>query len=254
MVIEVPASQIGEYLHYFDGVQHLRTIIDTLSIAGRLWVDDLTDPTIALAGYQYIYVFAGKGDYAAVTPFLELIPAGMSFIAANTKDFLPYFQQFFNSKLHEYTRTSFSCDSLHPAHLKKLREQYNYVVEKVQKNNIWSVPQQFLFFLPYTYKKLRNYVNNGLAFFTRDTRGEVVAIISALAPILNHTVEVQVNTKEGKENRRKGYATAACTEFLLYCLKNNIKAHWDADNEISRNLALKLGYTLEEDYVAYYWA
>ena len=44
-----------------------------------------------------------------------------------------------------------------------------------------------------------------------------------------------------------------CAKLIQYSLENNLIPHWDADNEPSAKLALKLGFTSPERYNAYYW-
>ncbi len=44
-----------------------------------------------------------------------------------------------------------------------------------------------------------------------------------------------------------------CIALIEYCLKNDIEPHWEAANNTSVEMALKLGYTNPKDVYQYYW-
>ncbi|MFW9916111.1 MAG: GNAT family N-acetyltransferase, partial [Candidatus Thorarchaeota archaeon] len=89
--------------------------------------------------------------------------------------------------------------------------------------------------------------DGGLLFCVK--KGEkVVSRVSALAKF---GYEIDVATHP--EYRGRGFATLVCANFIKYCLELGIKPHWDAGNEISVALALKLGFTKPQRYKCYYW-
>lgn len=67
--------------------------------------------------------------------------------------------------------------------------------------------------------------------------------------IYENGIEVEVDTKE--DERRKGLALICCAKLILSCIENHIYPNWDAHNQHSLNLALKLGYKLNKSYIAY---
>jgi len=66
--------------------------------------------------------------------------------------------------------------------------------------------------------------------------------LSAASPaeICDNLVEVQINSHP--HFRRQGLATAVAAKFIKHCLTNKFKPDWDAKDEISSNLAQKLGF------------
>lgn len=62
-------------------------------------------------------------------------------------------------------------------------------------------------------------------------------------------MEVQVKTK--KEYRRQGLALGCSAAFLLECLEKDIIPNWEATNQQSVELALKLGYLYDREYQVY---
>ncbi|MFW9841033.1 MAG: GNAT family N-acetyltransferase, partial [Candidatus Thorarchaeota archaeon] len=63
--------------------------------------------------------------------------------------------------------------------------------------------------------------------------------------------EIQVDTLD-EAHRRKGFATAVSAALIIYALENGLTPHWDAANEESVQLALKLGYTDPDCWEAYF--
>ncbi len=62
-------------------------------------------------------------------------------------------------------------------------------------------------------------------------------------------MKVQVKTR--KEYRRQGLALACSAAFVLECLEKDITPNWEATNQQSAELALKLGYVHEKEYQVY---
>lgn len=62
-------------------------------------------------------------------------------------------------------------------------------------------------------------------------------------------IEIQVETKE--PYRRQGLAAACCARLILECQKRGLYPSWDAHNSSSASLAMKLGYHLDYEYIAY---
>ncbi|MFW9965387.1 MAG: GNAT family N-acetyltransferase, partial [Candidatus Sifarchaeia archaeon] len=80
--------------------------------------------------------------------------------------------------------------------------------------------------------------------------GKVVSMASTYMPFTNE-FEIQVNTFDPR-HRRKGLATVASAALILHALEHGLVPQWDAANEASMNLALKLGYTNPDPWEAYY--
>lgn len=53
-------------------------------------------------------------------------------------------------------------------------------------------------------------------------------------------IEIQVQTRG--DHQRRGLAQACSAALIALCLERGVTAHWDAANETSRRLALRLGY------------
>lgn len=62
-------------------------------------------------------------------------------------------------------------------------------------------------------------------------------------------IEIEVDTVE--EERHKGLASIVCSALILNCLEEGLYPSWDAHNMISVQLAEKLGYEYDHEYIAY---
>lgn len=65
----------------------------------------------------------------------------------------------------------------------------------------------------------------------------------------NEGIEIEVDTIEPE--RRKHFATIACSALILKCLDEGLYPSWDAQNMHSVRLAEKLGYEFDHAYTAY---
>lgn len=69
--------------------------------------------------------------------------------------------------------------------------------------------------------------------------GKLAAGTSTMT-VYNGGTEIQVATHP--QHRRKGLAMVCAAAFVLECQKRGIRGCWDAANEISKKMALALGY------------
>ena len=79
--------------------------------------------------------------------------------------------------------------------------------------------------------------------------GEIVAAVSSFLTI-DKEIELDVSTAEC--HRGKGLASACISLMLRECTQKGITVHWDAQNDISRHLAEKFGFTAEYTYSVYW--
>lgn len=96
-----------------------------------------------------------------------------------------------------------------------------------------------------------NFVSNGFGFcILKDN--EFVSVCNTYY-VKQGFAEIDIVTKD--EFRRQGYALITCSEFIKYCVKNDIKPLWDCDagNKNSKNLALKIGFKCVENYQMHWW-
>ena len=81
--------------------------------------------------------------------------------------------------------------------------------------------------------------------FTKET-----IVQDALDMGFSHAGLVDVSTLE--VHRGKKLATACIARMLQDCMKRGITVHWDAQNDVSRHLAEKFGFMVDQEYSVYW--
>ena len=89
----------------------------------------------------------------------------------------------------------------------------------------------------------------GISYCIRH-EGKILSVASTFMPFKDE-FEIDVRTID-TEHRRMGLATVVSAALMIHALENGLVPHWDAANEASVGLALKLGYTNPEPWEAYY--
>lgn len=95
-----------------------------------------------------------------------------------------------------------------------------------------------------TFYSYEEYKKQGFAYGIMKN-GLLVAGASTMT-VYNEGFEIQVATREGY--RGQGLALAASASLLLEGIKRNLRPCWDAENEASLHIALKLGYEYMGEY------
>ncbi len=100
----------------------------------------------------------------------------------------------------------------------------------------------------------KNY--SGWAAFQAEGSGAVIyhggEIVAAASSFLNVNNEVELDVSTLESHRRKKLATACVARMLQDCMKRGITVHWDAQNDVSRHLAVKFGFEAEQEYPVYW--
>lgn len=73
-------------------------------------------------------------------------------------------------------------------------------------------------------------------------------IVASASSVLSFEREAEMDISTDEAYRRKGLACACAAAMLKDCMRRGITVHWDAQNEASLNLALKLGYRVGCEY------
>lgn len=87
-----------------------------------------------------------------------------------------------------------------------------------------------------------------MAYAIVDSNGRPVAGASSFA-IGHGSLEIEIATHD--DFRRRGFASILGRRIVNHCLGAGLIPCWDAANEPSVDLAIKLGYALEGPYAAF---
>jgi predicted GNAT family acetyltransferase len=94
------------------------------------------------------------------------------------------------------------------------------------------------------------FLKHGFGFCIK--HGEkVVSMASTFTPY-DDEIEIEIDTCNSPEYRRKGLATVAGAALVEYALEKGLTPNWDAQTPISVELAKKLGYSNPQPYEAFF--
>ena len=252
MIIEFPTIKTELLLPIFRKNPYLFILTKAIlnDNLGCVYADDLENPKVVLLTYKVFEIIAGDHTLDASTEILKYITENRLVVLPDN-DWLKITED--KLILTPYPRIQFSSEKLSIKHLDTLLETKlpdGFRLQKLDVETVYNLnPKLTPAFLPF-YGSPEAMVNRGLGYCIKEDE-KVVSIAAAQMPIYDNEFKVEAFTEDDKKYRRKGFATLACAALIKESLEKGITPHWDADNEISARLALKLGFTDPIHYNAY---
>lgn len=254
MIQEYPLEKRTTILPYFGDHTKLDLVINAFIIErwGKVFVDSMHDPKILLLQYSYFNFLSGNPNNDHLEELLSYIPRHKVIILPS-EEWVKALKKHFRFKFVEIKniRWKFSSNDLNLTHISKLADNSytEFILEKIDESNINLFTGELKGSILGLFGTLELFLKKGFGYCLRDGNIIVCSAITAHPPFKN-AFEIQVNTD--KNYRKKGLATIVCATLMKYSLKNGFIPHWDADNNPSVNLALKLGYTNPVQYGYYF--
>lgn len=253
MIEEYPIIKRMNLLPLFAEHKYLRLLLEGLlrEGIGTAHVNNVENPTVSLIGRQIIFFIAGDYEDSSVQELLELIPS-QGLIFPPSKEWVNKMKEFWGDNFHTYQRTKFSSNQLDIKHMQEIQKKLpeGLIIEKLTKETITKISKQAKNIISLLFTSLDDFIERNFGFCILD--GEKIASLAlAASPLYDKHFEIHIETNP--EYQRKGLALIICAKIIEYSLQNGLVPHWDADNEPSAKLALKLGYTKPEKYNAYFW-
>lgn len=237
----------------FDGIDISLVKTFLQGYGGRGWCDHSDGPSVAVIECQGLLFYGGIPLVSQAERFVAFLPHGNDecHIFCNDHGWLPLIEDAHPNRTRRYTRYAMSCDlkvfnrELLLCATRNIPPEYEIV--RIERNHYeqamsedWS--RDFCSF----FKDVDDFLKNGIGFCAVH-QDQMVSGASSFT-IFDGGIEVQVETHP--ENRRRGLAMACSAALILACIEENRLPCWDAFCEHSRDLALKLGYTIEKEYTA----
>lgn len=237
---------------------------------GKLWVDNIEKPRIAIAESYAVGSFAFLGTYETSEDFLNL------------KDFLEN-ELFHHLKKNGYNCFEFSIESecLRKNILELLKDksiqtekEFSFRVNEIPKNNI-DIPKEYqlkkvddIFWNMLTEGKFENedflkvrLLESWYSFeeFKKKSIAYCIILDNSIVAVMvgtacfKNVIAIDIETEE--KHRRKGLAYAMAVEFINDCLKNELIPQWDCveSNPNSYNMARKLGFEKINENTVYWF-
>lgn len=237
---------------------------------GKLWVDNIEEPRIAIAESYAAGSFAFLGTYETDEDFLKL------------KDFLEN-ELFYHLKKNGYRDFEFSIESenigknifeIFKDKSIQTEKEFHFRVNEIPKNNqgipkayqlrkvddiFWNMLAEgkfenedfFKIRLLESWYSFEEFKNKSIAYCII-LENRIVAVMVGTASF-NNVISIDIETEE--KHRRKGLAYAMAVEFITDCLKNEIIPQWDCveSNPNSYNMARKLGFEKMNENTVYWF-
>jgi len=217
---------------------------------GNVWVNSIDAPTVARLQLAIINVVAGDSASPDAEEIIRMIEP-MQLVVAPDYGWAQIIKDLWDERLGIQQRTVLSSESLDLDYLRHLRNQIpeGYKLERMDIETIKRVDKRRAMHIPTFFGSSEGFYKMGIAYCIKHGN-KVVSMASTFTPFTD-MFEIQIDTLE-PEHRRKGLATAASAALMVHALENGIVPYWDAENEASIHLALKLGYTNPTNWEAYY--
>lgn len=220
-------------------------------IMGKLYADELNNPTATMAILGDFTFFAGKPNMELVSYKPDWCKQNFMIMVPQNEDWQNAIINCYDSKAKVVSRYAikkepdiFDREKLEKA-ISSLPKEYKLCMIDEQlyqmcKAETWSADLVSQFPDYEMYRKLglgavickNNAVVSGASSYSRYREG----------------IEIEIDTK--KEYRRKGLAYICGAKLILECLNRNLYPSWDAQNIFSVSLAEKLGYHYSHTYTA----
>lgn len=254
MVSEFPLEKRLVLLPLFKQHKYLFALIEGLvkERIGIAYVNNLEKPTAALIGQKIIFYLTGDFEDPSIPELLEKIPSNR-LIFIPDENWHQKLSDFWGEKLQTYPRIKFSSEKLDINYLRELQFKLpkGFIIDKLTKENIKNISDQAKNIIHLLFPSVGNFIERNFGFCILDGK-TIVSLALAASPIYDNTFEIHIETNP--KYQRRGLALITCAKLIEYSLSKGLIPHWDADNEPSAKLALKLGFTKPERYFSYFWS
>lgn len=217
---------------------------------GQVLADDAADPHVLAIRQGPFWYLAGEAGHPAAGDLVACIPPG-SLVMPSLPAWIDLLERRLGDRLEAMPRVSFRSDGLSVDHLGSLVADSAYrdglqAVDAHIASRLAAVPDPW--FDLDGYASPADFAARGIGFAVVDGDDVAGAAWSSLA--CRAAIEVSVFVDE--RHRRRGVATAVAARLVLECLGRSLRPNWDAANEASCRLAMKLGFVPAGSYLARY--
>lgn len=247
MLTEIPPDARSLLRPIYAGLPGLHGCLDA-ALDGGMGIaraDDALNPTVAHIHLEFHLLAGDPHNPAAEEIVRNLIPPATAILASPAWE--PLIRGAWGSALHTRTRTAFRAGSWERVHLASAATLPDgFLMKRINARDVERFAELNKAYV-YNFPSLEDYINNGVGYGVEHA-GRFVSGCSSFA-ISPRSLEFEIETHP--DFRRRGLALAAAARMIEHCLDGGLEPCWDAHNEMSAGLALKLGFVDPSPYTAY---
>ena len=218
---------------------------------GTIFVDSADDPKVGWWSFNIMNAVAGDSDSEAARHIVKEFPY-MRLLNVPDKGWEDLVKSSWGEDIFALPRTSLSSDTLDIEHIRKLKARLpeGFTLQKVDNESLENLADPTMgFHIQQFFGTIEEFLKHGFGFCIKH-EGKVVSMASTFTPY-SDVIEIEIDTLDSPEYRRKGLATVAGAALIEYALENGLVPNWDAQTPISVKLAEKLGYSNPQPYEAF---
>lgn len=209
-------------------------------------VDNRENPGVVLLRYGTFGILAGDASLPAAGALLQSIELPCA-IQPSPDAWMKLLQATYSGHIKSIERFSFSHQQLNLSHLKKIiaNRPQGSAVQQIDKtlagdmeNQDWNKYHLLNYYSPEDFAQYgfgHGIIINGV-------------VASACSAALRCARGIELNIITLPEFRNKGLASVVAAYTIIKAMEQNLIPHWDAANERSAKLAMRLGYKLVGSY------
>lgn len=211
-------------------------------------VDDITNPTIALLRYGTFGVLGGDATHTNAHALVQAINLPCA-LQPSPSAWMNLLQESYSDKIKKIERFSFTHQFIDAGRLTSIINQHSYNLHTIDSATAHAMENEEWYKFHLTnYNSAVEFAANGFA--NGITIDGVLASVCSAALRCAQGIEMNVITLP--QFRNKGLAEIVAAATILSALEQDLIPHWDAANERSARLAMRLGFKATGSYFTYY--
>ncbi|MDF1540312.1 MAG: GNAT family N-acetyltransferase [Candidatus Thorarchaeota archaeon] len=254
MLIDLASNEYDLVRHLFESHKRGRAMIfGWMDLGlGSIKTDSKENPTVAYFLFTPMSFLAGDASSSGAKDIIRNFPSQTIAIVPD-ENWNKFVQSEWGEKIRTQHRTKLSADSLDIDYLRKIVESLPpvYTLQKIDLDTLNNSAKTYWSALQYFFGSFEKFLEDGWGYCIK--KGDQTVSVAYTAFPFSDDFEIQVETLDDSKFRRKGLATIVCAALIEDALLKGITPNWDAANQPSVHLALKLGYTNPDPYDVYYW-
>ncbi len=250
---KIPDAEVKNFYPWFKDFPYFKNYINYAFnfLQPELFTDGKKQPETMAFYTKPAWFLAGNPELVDTDTFLNNMKNNSWILSANP-EWETVLKNFFGTSLIEHPRQAFDSTHLSLPKMQELKKLLSddLVIKRVGTEEVLISENMLSRDIVNEYFKGQDYLAQGVGFCIMDG-DKMVAFASANYPLNSQILEIYVRVEDSDKYRKKGLGTAVSAALIEYCLQNNLDPHWDAANETSTKLALKLGYLKTRSWSMY---